>query len=76
MFTHYLTIAVRNLVKYKSYALNNVLGLTIGFACSISILLYVQNELSYDRYHKNAERIYRIVEGNGRQDAAPAWTDA
>ena len=64
MFRHYLTIAVRNLVKYKSYALNNILGLTIGFACSISILLYVQNELSYDRYHENADRIYRIVEGN------------
>lgn len=64
MFRHYLTIAVRNLVKYKSYALNNILGLTIGFACAISILLYVQNELSYDRYHENADRIYRIVEGN------------
>ena len=64
MFIHYLTIAVRNLVKYKSYALNNILGLTIGFACAISILLYVRNELSYDRYHENADRIYRIVEGN------------
>ena len=64
MFSHYFTIAVRNLVKYKSYALNNILGLTIGFACAISILLYVQNELSYDRYHENADRIYRIVEGS------------
>ena len=64
MFSHYLTIAIRNLVKYKSYALNNILGLTIGFACAISILLYVQNELSYDRYHENADRIYRIVEGS------------
>ena len=64
MFIHYLTIAVRTLFKYKSYALNNILGLTIGFACAISILLYVRNELSYDRYHENADRIYRIVEGN------------
>ena len=64
MFSHYLTIAIRNLVKYKSYALNNILGLTIGFACAISILLYVQNESSYDRYHENADRIYRIVEGS------------
>ena len=64
MFSHYLTIAVRNLVKYKSYALNNILGLSIGFACAISILLYVQNELSYDRYHEKADRIYRIVEGS------------
>ena len=64
MFRHYLTIAVRNLIKYKSDSLNNALGLTIGFACSISILLYVQNELSYDRYHENADRIYRVVEGN------------
>ena len=64
MFSHYLTIAVRNLTRYKSYALNNILGLTIGFTCAISILLYVQNELSYDRYHENADRIYRIVEGS------------
>lgn len=64
MYSHYLTIAIRNLVKYKSYALNNILGLTIGFACAISILLYVWNELSYDRYHENADRIYRIVEGS------------
>lgn len=64
MFRHYLTLALRNLVKYKSYALNNILGLTIGFACGISILLYVQNEISYDRYHENADRIYRVVEGN------------
>jgi len=64
MFKHYFIIAVRNLTRYKSYALNNILGLTIGFACAISILLYVQNELSYDRYHENAGRIYRIVEGS------------
>ena len=64
MFKHYLIIAVRNLTRYKSYAMNNILGLTIGFACAISILLYVQNELSYDRYHENADRIYRIVEGS------------
>ena len=64
MFSHYFTIAVRNLVKYKSNSLNTVLGLTIGFVCAISILLYVRNELSYDRFHENADRIYRIVEGN------------
>ncbi len=64
MFSHYFTIAVRNLVKYKSDSLNTVLGLTIGFACAISILLYVRTELSYDRYHENADRIYRVVEGN------------
>ncbi|MCY3772000.1 MAG: ABC transporter permease [Gemmatimonadetes bacterium] len=64
MFKHYFIIAVRNLTRYKSYALNNILGLTIGFACAISILLYVQNELSYDRYHEKADRIYRIVEGS------------
>ena len=64
MLKHYFIIAVRNLTRYKSFALNNILGLTIGFACAISILLYVQNELSYDRYHEKADRIYRIVEGS------------
>jgi len=61
MFKNYLKIAARNLLKHKAYSLINVLGLAIGMACCILILLYVQNELSYDRHHQNAERIYRVA---------------
>ena len=59
MLRNYLTIAIRNLRKYKFYSAINILGLSIGIAAFLFILLYVQDELSYDRYHENAEQIIR-----------------
>ncbi|MES2111719.1 MAG: ABC transporter permease [Bacteroidota bacterium] len=61
MFKTYIKLAYRNLLKEKAYSVINVLGLTIGLASSILILLWVQNELSYDKFHKNAGQIYRVV---------------
>lgn len=60
MLRSYILIALRNLRKHKGYALINIFGLTIGLASSIFILLYVINELSYDRMHEKADRIYRV----------------
>jgi len=60
MYKNYLKIAMRNMLKSKVYSIINVLGLAIGMAATILILLFVQNELSYDRYHENADRIYRV----------------
>jgi putative ABC transport system permease protein len=60
MFISYLKIFFRNLVKRRIYTVINILGLAIGIACFILIMLYVVNELSYDRYHKNADRTYRV----------------
>ena len=60
MFKNYLKIAARNLAKHKFYSFINITGLAIGLACTMVILLYVQNELSYDTYHSKSERIYRI----------------
>jgi len=62
MFNNYLKIALRNIFKHKGYSLINIIGLAIGMACCLLILLYVQDELSYDRYHENADRIYRVIE--------------
>jgi putative ABC transport system permease protein len=62
MFNNYLKIALRNIFKYKGYSLINIVGLAIGMACCLLILLYVQDELSYDRYNENADRIYRVIE--------------
>ena len=62
MFRNYLTVGIRNLLRHKGYSSINVLGLAIGIACCILILLYVQDELSYDRYHENSDRIYRLAE--------------
>jgi len=61
MFTNYLKITFRNIERNKGYALINVFGLAIGLACSIFIILWIQDELCYDRYHEKADRIYRIV---------------
>ena len=60
MFTSYLKIMFRNLKKFKGYSLINIVGLAVGMACCILILLYVTDELSYDSHFKNKDRIYRI----------------
>ncbi len=56
-----MTIALRHLSRHKGYTTVNVLGLAVGLACAILIFLYVGHELSYDRYHERAGRIYRVV---------------
>jgi putative ABC transport system permease protein len=61
MFWSYVKIAIRNVVRQKLYSTINILGLAIGVAACITILLYVKNELSYDRYHEKADRIYRVA---------------
>src|ERR1700676_163756 len=61
MLKNYLKIAYRNIIRHKAYSIINISGLAIGMASSILILLWVQNELSYDRFHKNADQIYRIT---------------
>lgn len=60
MLKNYFIIAIRNLSKHKGYSLINILGLSIGIACCIVILLYVQNELSFDKFYKNSDSIYRV----------------
>jgi len=60
MLKSYLTIALRNILRYKSYSLINILGLAVGIAATVIILLYVQDQLSYDKFYKNADRIYRL----------------
>jgi len=61
MLNNYLKIAVRNIKKYKAYSTINILGLAVGMACCILILLWVQDELSFDGFHENSENIYRII---------------
>ncbi len=61
MFKNYLKIAVRSLFKHKVYSFINILGLAVGIAASVLIFLYVRDESSYDRFHANAGRIYRIT---------------
>ncbi len=62
MLRNYFKIAYRNLVKNKLFSLINIMGLAIGLTCSIIILLWVQDELSYDKFHKNHNRIFRVLQ--------------
>src|SRR5690349_10500432 len=60
MFANYFKIALRNLWKNKGYAAINIFGLACGLAVCLVITLYVFDELSYDKYNQNADRIYRV----------------
>lgn len=64
MLKSYLTIALRHMARQKSYTAINVLGLAVGMACAMLIFLYVDFELGYDRYHKRADRVYRVAVNN------------
>ena len=59
MLKNYLKTALRNLTRFKVYSAINIAGLAVGTACCIAIMLFVKDELSYDSYNKNADRIYR-----------------
>jgi putative ABC transport system permease protein len=62
MFRNYLIIAVRSIFRQKGFSLINILGLAIGLACALLILLWVQDELSFDKFHEQAHRLYRVEE--------------
>ena len=76
MFRNYLKIAYRNLARRKGYAFINVFGLAVGLACCLLVLLYVQHERSYDRFHEHADRIYRVTWSTdfGENATVPAST--
>lgn len=60
MFRNYLKVAFRNILKHKFFSLINILGMTIGVTACLLIALYVTDELSYDRFHDRADRIYQV----------------
>ena len=60
MIRHYIKIAFRNLLKYKTQSIINILGLAIGFVCFALSSLWIRYEMTYDSFHQNAERIYII----------------
>ena len=74
MIKNLLLTAWRNFKKDKWYSLLNVLGLTIGITFSLYLIFYVTDELSYDRYQKNADRIYRINTYIHEKDKNTDWT--
>ncbi len=73
MLKNYLKIALRNIRRQKGYSFINIAGLAIGMACCILILLWVQDELSYDRFHENAGDIYRVIQDIKFADHDTTW---
>ena len=61
MFKNYCKITIRILKKYKGFSFINITGLAVGIASTILILLWIQHEMSFDRFHKNANRIFRVA---------------
>jgi putative ABC transport system permease protein len=60
MFKNFLKVAIRNIVRQKIYSLINIIGLAIGLACSLLIMVFITHELSYDQFHGKKDRIYRL----------------
>ena len=68
MLKNYLKIAVRNLLRHRLFTTINVVGLAFGIACCLLIGLYIQHELSYDRFHREPENVFRVmVESAGEE---------
>ena len=77
MLSNYFKIAVRNLLRQRAHSIINIAGLAIGLTCTMLIFLWVQDELSYDRFNEKVDDIYRIVETQhytGQQDFLVAVT--
>ena len=70
MLSNYFAVAVRHLLRHRLYSFINLIGLAVGLAGGILILLYVQRELSYDRHHQKADRIYRVIRGTQLADGS------
>ncbi|GAB3557471.1 ABC transporter permease [Spirosoma fluminis] len=73
MIRSYLTIAFRNLARAKSYAFINIAGLTVGMAASALIILWVQSELTYDRFYNKTDRLFQVYNRDKFSGTTQAW---
>jgi putative ABC transport system permease protein len=76
MINKLFRFSLRSLTRQKTFMLINVLGLAVGFACSLIIAVFIRYELSYDQYHENKDRIYRVVLNGkiGGQEIVASWS--
>jgi putative ABC transport system permease protein len=61
MLKNYFKIAIRNIIRHKGFSFINIFGLALGLAVFMLIMLWVRDEVSYDRFHENTDRLYRLV---------------
>src|SRR5215470_7575915 len=74
MIKNYLKVAWRNLVKNKVFSFINIFGLSVGLTCCMLITVYIYNEVSYDKYHKNIDQLYQLATTfvkDGKEDKTP-----
>ncbi|MEM6842544.1 MAG: ABC transporter permease [Bacteroidota bacterium] len=76
MLKNLLKVAIRNIGKDRIYSLLNILGLTLGITCSLFLFLYLLNELSFDKFHAEKDRIYRVVTHFTETDNQFTWPSA
>jgi putative ABC transport system permease protein len=69
MFKNYFKIAWRNITRHKAFSFINIFGLAVGLASCLVIMLYILDESSYDNYHKDGDRIYRVASQNNKEQA-------
>src|SRR4051812_37025326 len=70
MLKNYIKTILRNLMRNKSYSAINIVGLSIGLACAMLIILYTKDELSFDRFHNDVSQIYRITNTRIKPDGS------
>jgi putative ABC transport system permease protein len=78
MLKNYIKIALRTVLRQKGYSVINITGLAVGIACCLLIFMYVKDDLSYDRFHENSDRIYRVYrthQASGGDQRAVARTN-
>src|SRR5215467_9036967 len=73
MFKNYLKVVSRNLIRNKGFSFINIIGLSIGMASAILILLWIQNEVNFDRFHKNTDRIYLMYSRENDNGTLDVW---
>ncbi len=76
MFKNLLKTVIRHIRKHSGYSILNILGLTLGISSALFLIIYVSDEVSYDRYHENADRIYRVSSKITETDDQFTWNVA
>jgi putative ABC transport system permease protein len=76
MYSNYLKVAIRNLLRQKGFTIINIIGLSIGIASAMLIFMFVYNEMNYDSFHKQAKNIYRVYQNShfDGHDMSSSWT--
>ncbi len=76
MIKNLLKIGIRHIRKHPGYSILNIIGLTLGISSALFLIIYVSDEISYDRYHENADRIYRVSSKITETDDEFTWNVA